>query len=426
MTLDDLLELRKNSQVTQKNNKTENSPQAIKIVKKAEQNKEKQSIKKIEGDFPKKGVLKLKVKALSPIHIGTGSVYEPINFIIDEEKLYHFKDEDFLSSLTPALQRDFLDLVSTNTANSFVKIHHFVKNNKDYAKKIVIETIPVTKAVEEEYLEKVGKEVHKEVSGKKTTNVFNKFEIEKIQKKLLKSKTGKYLPFAYIPGSSLKGSISTAYQEFIYHKEGDRSRINKFADNKTITEHVFKNFKVADSKYIVKSSSRIAQVSNKKRLKEKKDSIVKIMEAIKEDSEFKIDITYNEIMNGREVFKIKDILNSCNEHYIPLFESQFNEESDKAIKEILEYNFLKSYENLRENLKENQFLLRVGKHSGARAVTIDELRKGNIKIMQGKGNSTKYKDEETTAWLFAKDAKSNKNFLPFGWLLCEIEDIEKL
>ena len=54
--------------------------------------------------------------------------------------------------------------------------------------------------------------------------------------------------------------------------------------------------------------------------------------------------------------------------------------------------------------------MRVGKHSSARAVTVDGVRK--IKIMKGKGQKPSFGDEETTIWLINKQ--------PFGWLLCEI------
>lgn len=78
------------------------------------------------------------------------------------------------------------------------------------------------------------------------------------------------------------------------------------------------------------------------------------------------------------------------------------------LQEKISTNFIEKYENLK--LEANQFLLRIGKHSGARAVTIDGIR--SIKIMKGKGNKPSFEQEETTIWL--TDHK------PFGWLICEI------
>jgi len=43
--------------------------------------------------------VRLKLTAISPIHIGSGEVYEPTNFIIDGGVLYEFRDEDFYMAL---------------------------------------------------------------------------------------------------------------------------------------------------------------------------------------------------------------------------------------------------------------------------------------------------------------------------------------
>lgn len=102
-------------------------------------------------------------------------------------------------------------------------------------------------------------------------------------------------------------------------------------------------------------------------------------------------------------------MQSCNAHYLPLFKSQFDYDTDEFTRKSLSDNFVKKYENF--TLQKNQFLIKVGKYSGARAVTVDGIR--NIKIMQGRGNFRDAK-EETTFWSI--------NQLPFGWLLCELID----
>ena len=92
---------------------------------------------------------------------------------------------------------------------------------------------------------------------------------------------------------------------------------------------------------------------------------------------------------------------------MPIFASQFSYETDEFTREALSDKFIEKYENFKP--VGNQFLLRVGKHSGARAVTVDGARR--IKIMRGREKPS-IQEEETTAWLINKQ--------PFGWLLCEI------
>ena len=89
-----------------------------------------------------------------------------------------------------------------------------------------------------------------------------------------------------------------------------------------------------------------------------------------------------------------------------------------------EYFSEKFYEKYRHfELKDNQFLLRVGKHSGARAVTIDGDRKIRVKISGGarrKPNRWEVLDQETTTWFLGATEGSLTTLLPFGWVLCEI------
>ncbi len=70
--------------------------------------------------------------------------------------------------------------------------------------------------------------------------------------------------------------------------------------------------------------------------------------------------------------------------------------------------------------KGTAFLLRVGRHSGAEAVTVSGARNGKIKIMKGNGQQPDYADAPKTVWLAANDPKQRAELLPFGWLLVEI------
>ena len=71
--------------------------------------------------------IRLKLTALSPIHIGSGEIYEPTNFIMDEGVLYSFRDEDFYIALPNIKQKAFMRILNDNKSDSFIKIHKFVK-----------------------------------------------------------------------------------------------------------------------------------------------------------------------------------------------------------------------------------------------------------------------------------------------------------
>jgi CRISPR-associated protein Csm5 len=63
------------------------------------------------------------------------------------------------------------------------------------------------------------------------------------------------------------------------------------------------------------------------------------------------------------------------------------------------------------------FLLRIGRHSGAEAVTIEGVR--NIKKMRGKGQEAVYEASSRTLWLASDKIKAKKGLIPFGWIIVE-------
>ena len=351
---------------------------------------------------------KLKLTAISPIHIGTGEDYEPINYVIDKldvktadgkivkkDYMFIFDEMEFYSSLDSEKKQEFDKIVSDISSDSRFKLYGFVASNKAVAKKIAFQKVSVLSDVAKDYYDGIGKVVQKEGNGKK---VFNSFTISKTY---ISPNTNK----AVLLGSSLKGSISTAYQEQLFKRTKDYENVKDLMLKPT-KENLFKNFLISDANSI-KQMTFIGEARNKKRMKamSNDNSGVPIrLQAIYQTSEFQTQITIKDKLNFEE------IMQSCNNHYLPLFKSQFDFETDEFTRKSLSDNFVKKYENFA--LQKNQFLLKVGKYSGARAVTVDGIR--NIKILQGKNKSPRYDDEETTFWTI--------NSLPFGWLLCELID----
>ncbi|WP_103588907.1 RAMP superfamily CRISPR-associated protein [Campylobacter concisus] len=334
---------------------------------------------------------KIKLTPISPIHIGTGEAYEPMNYVIDkgaDDKyyMYVFDEFEFVKGLDDKSKEEFNKISSDATDVGILKLQKFIKEKSSLAKKISYYKVQALKNITEDYNEKIGKVVQREGGGKK---VINQLVIEK-------TLISPNLKKAIIPGSSLKGAIATAFGEMLFKK-------SRSYDTK---EH-FSDFLVSDSE-VVESHTFASVAINIKRNREPRgqngsQGIPVRYEVINSKSEFKTTFT---IKNNK--FGIDELIKACNSHYMPIFTSQFDYETDEFTREALSDKFIEKYENLK--LADNQFLLRVGKHSSARAVTVDGVRK--IKIMKGKGQKPSFGDEETTIWLINKQ--------PFGWLLCEI------
>jgi len=401
--------------------------------------------------------MRIKAIVLSPIHLGSGNMYEPTNFVIDEDYLYYFVEEDFYKKLPLKDKEKFLYLAE----NNIIELWKFIALRKELIKQIYKYKVKITSGLKEDYFSKLGKPTQISKSNQKT---FNQFQIQKAVRLPNKNTL-------YIPGSSIKGAINTAleemfewYEEIKYHKE----------------------IIVSDS-LKAKVFEMIGYALNKERFEEEmigpKSLIEVIMSTPSVKSEFEFSIDFKRFKDVDKHINMENIIEACQQHYLPLFKNMFK---DKEIKKILGSKFKTSYENLK--LKPNQFLLRIGKHSGARAVTIEEKRKILVKIAEIKnkkeeGNNvyirinrlhkkSRYESdeleklmidfskldekekkimktfeqfyfepekleklvkqkrkltinsilkEETTTWVFGYKSKLQENsHLPFGWVLCEV------
>ncbi|NPA63693.1 MAG: hypothetical protein GXO16_01840 [Epsilonproteobacteria bacterium] len=111
----------------------------------------------------------LRLKVLSPVHIGTGESYEPTNFMIDEERkngkisywLYEFDEREFFEKLDQRGRKEFLEAVELGRSESLFRIHRLVKNNAHIAKSISKGKRQVCERVGEAYQEKIGRVVQR-------------------------------------------------------------------------------------------------------------------------------------------------------------------------------------------------------------------------------------------------------------------------
>ena len=164
------------------------------------------------------GSLTVRMKLLTPVHIGTGEDYEPTNFIIDDGFLYEFDEMRFFHLLDDQGKKEFVTKVNSTAPEALFEIHAFVKRHKATAKKAATLKVKVSKGIEEDYQNKIGKAVQREGHQKK--KVFNRFQIPRT----LRLSNGNRYP--YIPGSSIKGSLSTAIQEAFYQE--DQAKYKEF------------------------------------------------------------------------------------------------------------------------------------------------------------------------------------------------------
>ncbi|TAN45548.1 MAG: type III-A CRISPR-associated RAMP protein Csm5 [Nitrospirae bacterium] len=360
--------------------------------------------------------LKIRLHVLSPIHIGCDDVYEPTSFVIDEQrkKLIEFDPMDFVKRLKP---QEFTEFSKTAAGDNLLAIFKMIK--RFYSKTLAGREVEITDYLVEHY-----KKILKMGTFDKNA-VINQFTINKTA----------FNPqdnTPYIPGTSLKGALRTAYLSALANK-------NKIADWKSKADSLetnlleredgkekmstdpFRMLKVSDLLPVANVDTKIFYAVNKKKKLSDKASKAEtgppqIFEAIKSESVFEGSINVQIPEKGSNIknpLKKEDLLKAAQRFYSTIMKD------DESLSQIIGLNKLSEhlyYTKFSEQLNKTAFLIRLGRHSGAEAVTIEGNRQ--IKIIK-RPEPLSY---ATTLWLASDEPKpkSNNNLLPFGWAVLEV------
>ena len=194
---------------------------------------------------------KLKITTLSPVHIGTGEVYEPTDYIIDKNVLHHFDPILFFKSLDFADKEKF-----DKSLQDYMQMIDFYKSKRAIAIAIANFKCSTSEKVQGAYDKR---------KNKNNTKNKNQLHIEKTFKN-----PNTFRPI--IPGSSIKGMLETALEIYPEKVEGNEQR---------------QNLIISDA-LLLKGSVEIGYANRKHRdpNKSSNNGIPQIIEVIKPKSEF--------------------------------------------------------------------------------------------------------------------------------------------
>ena len=411
----------------------------------------------------------LKYTPLSPLHIGTGDSYEPTNYVIDDGTLYEFDTGAALAALSANDRTELLKITGGKPDTQMLKaLQKFFYDRRNALKPWSVHAIPVLEGVAGLYQSRIGQSANREGGG---GQVINRLEIDRTAYNPINRQ-----PILF--GSSIKGAIRTAllnhvnkgqslskqdadwfkiddldkYERRRYGREQKKvySRLNerlfKFRAGKFELDPM-RLLHVSDAAWINHENLPTAQVLitvNRKKHKvtnahgsellsqaEKKENLCKLLECVPPWH-------YRVFAGGLNIqllnklhaknddrlphddlrFSMKQIAKACCAFYLPILKAEMtlmrgrgflDNEWDKNIQALLA--------NMADKMQTGQiFLLRIGRHSGAEAVTLSGAR--NIKIIKG---NPEYQEQTKTLWLSAEQPKQRSGLLPFGWVLVEVE-----
>ncbi|MEO5365638.1 MAG: type III-A CRISPR-associated RAMP protein Csm5 [Magnetococcus sp. WYHC-3] len=369
----------------------------------------------------------LRLTPLSPVHVGCGLDYEPTGYVIEGNMLYSFDPARSLS-LDEAKRQELLGIVDSGGSEAITRLQRFFYGLREQVMAAHILRLAVGDGVQDFYATRVG---NTQSGGDR-----NKLFIERTQHVAGTEQ-------AILPGSSVKGAIRTALLSRSHggkplqspqmaERSGDWKKLPPLPETlgqclpQDFSRDPMRLIHVADAMPMGGEQARtVLFAQNFKRDGKAGRGPYQILECLEAPAMSPLTgsvafLDPGSVGSSREqlpsvTWKWQDMVTACNDYYLPKLRQELQELGD-----LLDQDWLQAMRQVLAVLERadgKAFLLRVGRHSGAEAVTLDGAR--HIKIMQGKGQNAAWKCRATTVWLAAERNKQDRQLRPFGWVLVE-------
>ncbi|MBL8393476.1 MAG: type III-A CRISPR-associated RAMP protein Csm5 [Candidatus Accumulibacter sp.] len=370
----------------------------------------------------------LAIWTLSPVHVGCGEVYEPSGFVIHEGLLHVLDPADLADSLSDDERKRLT--ATAKQPEPIGAIQRFFRDGAARFAELATQQVAVAGDLAREYATKAGRPTHRDPGGEPT---YNLFPIARTA----------FRPFdgtPYLPGSSLKGSIRTAWLNHLNAnsplnpaERADRQGAARSLEQRLLgyaagqfENDPFRHLALADAHPEDDSTpppTRVLYAISKKKRPPRDDErpspeLKVFLETIPEalPASFLGEMRFG----PSATIPWEALCDACNGFYRPQLEAELQH---PVLGALLDSEWARLiYRLLGEELDElmaarQGFLLRVGRHSGAESVTLGGLR--NIKILGPRvdGKQTSDFRPATTEKRYASLTRSgNSGLLPFGWI----------
>lgn len=391
---------------------------------------------------------RLYLTPLSPIHIGCGEDFEPTNYVIDDGLLYGF---DPSRAALNEMQRK--ELVKASHADTEIPLQQFFRTHAATFKPHSQVVIPVCKGVQQQYNDRIGKTANVETRGKR---VANRLHIER------HVYTGA-LQQPFIPGTSFKGALRTAWVDDLNAEQRPRENTSKSTTalearllGGDFQTSPLRLLKVADLMPQREPEREVLfAVNRKKREVIGKDGQAMQPKGIAARKDcvlhgqyrlFAADVTLPMLLNhvgatdhkGKPVtpqaeqltqkggVDLRRLARQSNEYHRQRLDNELNTLDGRGLvhptwKRSVEL-LLSSRTDLGQKIAAGDaFLVRIGRYGSADSKTLTGEGVASIKIMGAKGSPPSFESTTKTVWLAAQTETDQKHLIPFGWAVVEID-----
>ncbi len=368
----------------------------------------------------------ISISTLSPVHIGCDEVYEPSNFVIADGLLHDLYPADLAADLSESERKQLGTLAER--PEPIGALQRFFRDNATRFAGLARHQVAVAEAIVREYEKSAGKPTQRGASGEAT---YNLFPIARTA----------YRPFdnvPYLPGSSLKGSIRTAWLNHL--NRGTALTASDKTDRKSaprrLQEHLlgysagkfeddpFRHIGLADAHPeddgTPPPTRVLYAISKKKRQPRDGEGGSPELKVFLETIPDALPAAFLGELRIKGKINWNALCDACNAFYKPQLEAEL---SDAVLGKTIDTEWKSLVSDLLANelgeliAARQGFLLRVGRHSGAESVTLDGVRDIKSRVPRVEGKQTFDYRPNTTEKRFASLTKvGTDGLLPFGWI----------
>ena len=343
------------------------------------------------------------LRAVSPLHIGCDEDYEPTGFIVNEKvpQLIAVAPLALIRSLSSEKLQRLTQICAQGSVSSLIEVYKLLRDVQ-----IVGRGVDVCSGFIGHYKKTLGISSRDE---KRVQQELNRFAIPRTA---FRTSDGR----PYIPGSSIKGALRTAYLNLMENEKklsqkkpySDSNRLQYDLLNYTgIPDDPFRMVKVSDFNPVGNAQTRIVYAVNEKKTpsERKPRGLPLLMEVIKPGTLFVGQISVDSPLDGagiRSPITLENLLKGASSFYA--------NEKNRETKELTNIGVAPR----QEQRSGDAWWLRCGRHSGAECVTVNGHR--SISIL-GKRGERKISNHATTLWLASEHPrpKSKEGLFPLGW-----------
>lgn len=383
--------------------------------------------------LPSAEIRPLRLSTLSPVHIGCGEDYEPGNFVI-HDGLLHVLDPAVLAlELSETEFRQLLTLSSRR--QPIAALQRFFSTSAARFAEMAVRQVAVDRALAREYADKAGRPTQQ--GSADDDAVFNQFQIARTAFRPLDGSP-------YLPGSSLKGSIRTAWLNRLLlarhamHDNRENSAAARLEQellgnrDRSFTDDPFRKLAIADAHIDddeLPPPTQVLYALSRKKSADGADpktpgGVTVFLETIPEALPAAFHGEVRLLPDAKIAWPA--LCDACNDFYRSRLVAELRH---PVLGALLEPAWRRLIGGLLDGplqaliAARQGFLLRVGRHSGAESLTLDGVRRIKIRLPGGYGKPRfEFRPQTSQQRLAGHDRAGSGGLLPFGWLWVDASD----